>query len=100
GGFYEPLVLQPLGASTLERDEVPDARQLRADAINGLEIILVRADDARAAMVDDVGEIVGRQAEVDRHEHGPDLRNRVERLQLRVRVGRDVDDPVALPDAE
>ena len=61
---------------------------------------LARADDARPRVVDDVGEIVRGEAEVDRYEHGPDLRDRVERLELRVRIRRDVDDAVALLDTE
>ena len=41
-------------------------------------------------MVDDVGEVVGGEPVVDRHEHRADLRHGVERLELRVRVRRDV----------
>src|SRR5205814_2525365 len=37
---------------------------------------------------------------VDGHEHRADLRHGVERLELRVRVRRDVHDAIALPDAE
>ena len=76
------------------------ACQLAADTVDSLEVVLVRAHDACAAVVDDVGEIVRRQAEVDRHEHGPDLRDGVERLELRMRIRRDVDDAVALLDTE
>ncbi len=77
-----------------------DARQLRADAVEALEIIGVRADDGRAGVVDDVLELTGAQAIVDRHEHGADLRDGVERLELRVGVRRDVRDAVAARDAE
>ena len=58
------------------------------------------ADDFRAAVVDDVVEIVGDQAIVDRHQHRADLRHGVVRFQLRVRVRRDVGDAVALPHAQ
>src|SRR5205823_13882734 len=100
GGFHEALVFEPFGPRTLERDVTADAGQLVADAVDRLEVVLVRAHDACAAVVDDVGEIVRGKAEVDRHEDGPDLRDRIERLELRMRIRRDVDDAVALLDTE
>ncbi len=51
-------------------------------------------------MVDDVLEVVRQQAVVDRHQHRADLRHRVVGFQVRVRVGGDVGDPVAVSDAE
>lgn len=57
-------------------------------------------DDARAGVVDDVGEIVGDEPVIDRDEDGADLRDRVEGLELRMRVGRDVRDAVAGGDAQ
>ena len=51
-------------------------------------------------MVDDVLEIVRRQPIVDRYQHGADLRDGVIRFQMRVGIGRDIGDPVAVPDAE
>src|SRR5206468_11036304 len=51
-------------------------------------------------MTDDVGEIAGREPVVDWHHNRADLRHRVERLQLRVRVRRDVGDAIARLDAE
>ena len=50
-------------------------------------------------MVDDVGEVVGRQPVVDRHQHGTDLGHGVKRLQLLVDIGRDVGHPVTLANA-
>ena len=67
----------------------------RADRIDGVEIVAVDAKHARAAVVDDVDEIVGGQPIVDRNEHRADLRHGVERLKLRMRVGRDIGDAVA-----
>ena len=58
------------------------------------------ADDAGAAVVDDVGEVVGDEAVVDRHEHRAELRHGVERFELRVGVGRDVGDAIALAHAQ
>jgi hypothetical protein len=60
----------------------------------------VGAHHTGAAVVDDVREVVRRQAIVDGNQHRTDLRNRVKRLELRVRVRRDVDDAVTLLDAE
>ena len=75
---------------------MPTRRDLRANAIDRFEIIGVRADDARAAVVDQIGEIVGGQAVVERHENGADLRHGIERFQLGVGVRRDVGHAVAL----
>ncbi len=61
-------------------------------------MLRVRAHDARAAVVDDVGEVVGVEPVVDRDEHGTELRDRIERFELRVGVRCDVGDPVALAD--
>ena len=74
--------------------------QIRANRIDRGDVIGAGAHHLRAAVLNQVAEIVGDQPEVDRHEHGADLRNRVERLELRVRVGRDVGDAIALLDAE
>src|SRR5262245_7280365 len=51
-------------------------------------------------MVEDVLEVGPDEPEVDRHEHCPDLRHGVERLEMSVRVRRDVRDAIATPDAE
>src|SRR5438046_1118733 len=61
---------------------------------------LGHAEDPRAAMINEIDELFGRQPEIDWHQHRADLRHRVKRLELRVRVGRDVRDPVALTDAQ
>ena len=58
----------------------------------------MRADDLRAAVRDQEAEVAGNQAVVDRHQHRADLRDGVERLELGVRVWRDIGHPVALPD--
>ena len=68
--------------------------------IDGLEVVLVRAHDRRARVLDDVGELVRAQPVVDRHEDRADLRHGVKRLELRVRVRRDVGDAIARLDAE
>ena len=73
-----------------------DAAELVADAVDGVEVIGVDAQDLGARVRGDVDEVVGGQAVVDRHEHRADLRHGVERLELLVRVRRDVGDTVAL----
>src|SRR5579859_7737140 len=59
----------------------------------------MRAHDLRTAVRNQVAEVVGDQSIIERHEHGADLRYRVERLELRVDVGGDVGDAIAFPDA-
>ena len=94
------LVCEPALARPLERDEVHDARDLVADPVDHLEIVGVRAHHAAAAVRDDVCEVLGGEPVVDRHQHRAELRYGVERLELRVGVGRDVRDAIALLDAE
>ena len=53
------------------------------------------ADDAGAAVLDDVSEILGGEPVVDRDQHRSQLRYRIKRLQLRMGVGGDVGDTVA-----
>ncbi len=60
----------------------------------------MRADRDRAAVIDDVFEVVGGEPEIDRHQHRADLRHGVERFEVPVRVGRDVGDAIAAPDAK
>ena len=55
----------------------------------------MRANDPRAAVVDDICEVFGGQPVVDRHQHRADLRHGVERFELSVRVRRDIGHPVA-----
>jgi hypothetical protein len=63
-------------------------------------MIAVRADDPRAAVVQDVGEVIGCQPEVDRHQDRPELRHGVERLELRMGIGRDIRHPISLADPQ
>ena len=99
-GGDERLVVEPPVASPFERHAMDDVRTRLPHAVDRLEIVGVRTDDLRAAVPDDVGDLVRGQAEVDGDEDGADLRNRVERLELRVRIRRDVGHAVALRDAE
>jgi len=95
------LVREPAVArAALQRDEVPDAGDVAADAVDGVEIVGVHADNGGARVADDVREVPGGQAVVDGDEHRAELGNRVERLELGMRVGRDVGDPIALADPE
>src|SRR5262249_40339871 len=82
-----------------QRDEPPDPRQIATDAVETFEIVGVRADDFRAAVRDEVAEVVGDQAVVDRHEGAADLRHRVKGLERRVDIRGDVPDAGPLSDS-
>ncbi len=99
-GVHHPLVFDPPRARPLERHEMLNPFQLAADAVYRPEIVRVRTNDARPRVIDDEGEIIRCQAVVDRYQHRTDLRHCIKRLQLRVRIRRNVDDPVALLHAE
>ena len=60
----------------------------------------MRAYQPRAAMIDQINEIVRDQAVIQRHEHGANLRHRVKRFKLRVCVRREISDAIALPNSE
>ncbi len=64
--------------------------------VHGVEVVGVGHDDTRAAVVEDVGEVVGGQPVVDGHEHRADLRDGVEGFELGVGVGGDGGDAVPL----
>ena len=100
GGRDERFVIEPTVARVLECDKTFHGRQLRADAVDGIQQVAVHADDPRAAMIEDVLEIGRRQAVVDRHEDGADLRYGVKRFELRVRVRSDIRDAIAFTNAE
>ena len=76
-----------------------DATQLVADPVHGFEVVGVDAQHLGPGMRGDVHEVVGREAVVDRHQHGSHLGHGVKRLELLVRVRRDVRDTVPLLDA-
>ena len=94
------FVVDPAVAGPFQRDKMLDTGQIAANSIDRHQVIGVGADHPGAAVVDDVSEFIRLQPEVDRHEHGADLRDRVEGLELGVCVGRDTGDPVPLPDAQ
>ena len=75
---------------------MPHARHARANAVDGVQIVGVNAQHRGAAMPGHVNEILGRQAIIDRHDHRPELRYRVELLQMLMRVGRNRRDAIAL----
>ena len=97
---HQGLVIEPAVARTVERHKVRHTSQMLADSVHRVEIVAVCAHDGRAAVLDEIAELVGHQTIVDRHEHCPDLRYRVERCELRVSVRRDVGYAVALTDPE
>ena len=77
-----------------------DAAERGSNAVDGIQVFGGRADDRCAAVIEEVLELLGRQAVVERHQHGADLRHGVERFQLRVGVGRNVGDAIARFDSE
>ena len=95
GGGDDLFVAQPPVALTLERDELFHRRELRTNPVHGVEMIAVRTDDPGARVLDDVGEVVWREAIVDRHDHRADLRHGVERFEHRVRIRRDIGNAIA-----
>src|SRR5712692_9361607 len=94
------FVIEPPRTLSFEGNEVFDTRKLRSNAIDRRQIISVRTDDTRAAVIDEVNEIVCYQTVIQRHQHRADLRRRVKRFELRVRVWREVSHAVTLANAE
>ena len=84
----------------VEGDEVPNIFQVRARIASIGARSTGGATPRCPAVGDQIAEIVGGQAEVDWHQHRADLRHRVEGLELRVRVGCDISDAIALLDTE
>jgi hypothetical protein len=94
------LVVEPALPRTVETDAVLEARQAFVDLLQEHGGFGVRADDPRAAVVQDVRHVVGRQPVVDRNERRPDLRHRVVLLEVPVRVVRDRRHAIAGPDTQ
>ena len=93
------LVIDPAVARALQGDELARFGDAVADAVYGVEVVAVNADDAGAAVVDNVGEVVGGEAVVDGDEDRAELRDRVEGFELGMGVGRDVGDAIAFAHA-
>ena len=58
------------------------------------------ANDFRAAVIDEVNEVVRCQAVINRHEHGADLGHGIKRFELAVSIWRDISGAIAFRDAE
>ena len=71
-----------------------------ADGIDSIEVIFMHAHDLSAAVVEDVSEVGGGQAVIDRHNHRTDLRHGVEGFEVRMGVRRDGRDSISRLDAE
>ena len=81
-GGEQRFVVQPAVARLpFQADEVLHAGDLTADAVHHRAVVGMDADDPRAAVIEDVGEIVRDQAVVDRHEHRAELRHGVVALR-------------------
>src|SRR6202007_1120263 len=87
------FVVEPSGPAAFEGDEVLDARHAIADAIHDVQEIDVHAQSFAAAVSDNVHEVIGREAEIHRHDHGPELWNPIKLLELLMRVARNGPDP-------
>ena len=70
-----------------------------SDALDGIEIVAVHAKDARAAMVDDIGEVFRGQTVIDGNQHSADLGHGIEGLKLRMSVRRDIRDSIPTLDS-
>src|SRR5437588_7385658 len=75
-------------------------REPGTNAIDCAEIIAVCAKHARAAVIDEINEIVRGQAKIQWHQHRAQLRHGVERLQLRMSIGREIGNAIARANAE
>jgi len=96
----QTLVVEPALVRPFQRDVVLDRGARPADRLDRLEKIGVRADDLGAAVLEDVLDFLRMQTEVDRHEHGADLRHGVVGRELGAGVQGDIGDTVALPDPQ
>ncbi len=98
--FQQRLVLEPIRPAALECDEMPHSRHALAHAVDQFEIVRMGTQNLRAAMRRHVDEILGREPVIHRHDHGAQLRNRVELFEVLMGIRRDRGDPIALCDAE
>ena len=96
---HRRFIVLPTLPRPLEREEVADLRQVGSDAVDSLEVVSMGADDGGTAVVDDVAEVVRLEPVVHRHQHRAEHRDGVKAFEVRVGVGRDVGDAVALPHA-
>ena len=60
----------------------------------------MRADNLRSAVIDEIDKVVRRKSIINRHEDGANLRDRIKRFQLSMRVRRNVSDAIALHHVE
>lgn len=89
GSCQHGLIIGPAGLAAGKRHEMLHPGHLLTNRIHRIEVIRMHTDNAGAAVVQDVGEVGCREAEIDRYNHRPNLRHSVEGLQMRVRVWRD-----------
>ncbi len=84
----------------LHDDHVLDRLEVLADGFEGGPAGGVHDQDFVAGVVDDVGDVGGREPDVDGVQHGPHARRGEVDLEMAVRVPREGSDPVALAHAE
>ena len=88
--LYQAFVIKPAILGSLQRHEPLDSKQSGSDALDGVEIVAVHAEDAGAAVVDDIDEVFRGQTVIDGNEHGADLRHGIKRLKLRMGIRSDI----------
>src|ERR1700730_15388509 len=84
----------------LEGDEMPHALQPIANAVDGVHMIGVNANDGGAAVLDRIKKILGGQAVVQGYDDGADLRYRIERFEHGMCVRRYDANTIAPSDTE
>src|ERR1700732_3839017 len=94
------FVVEPALPFSFQGHEMVDTGHLRAYPVDRPQMIRMRTDDSRAAVVDDVGKIIGRQPAIDRDESRANLQDRVERLELSRGVGSDVGNAITRSHSE
>ncbi len=100
---HQRLVVQRAGrdlgvGSVPHHDDVPDAPEISPDRLEDGPEARIDDQDLVLGVVDDVGDVLGRQPEIDGVEHGAHQRRREVHLQVAVRVPRQCAHPVARPD--
>ena len=95
-GIQQGLVRLPPRVLAFQRNAMLHGWTRLPDGTDRFEIVGVRTDHLRTAMLEDVLDLGRRQPEVDGDQHRPDLRRSIERFEVLVRVGRYVADTVAL----
>ncbi len=94
------FILNPTGAFAFERNEMADPGHALANAVDQIEVVRMRTQNPGAAMGHHIDEVLSREPIVHRDDDGTELRDRIELLEVLMRVGRDRGDSITLADAK